>query len=172
MSALSRKQVIVLAKLARQAWDAMPEGDREAFLDANPELSVSACFTAWRHWQTGLACGVQSLRAATQEDYLKIRARFLHLAGRDAEAMGDLVRDQEHGRIVAWQKLHKALAERGLAQGYAEAICRRQYKCALGEATEKQLWRLLYTVRNRRKAQRPAAGPQYVQAECGTLKSG
>ena len=53
---------------------------------------------------------------------------------------------------IALHKLTESCADRGLQMSYAEAICRRQYKCDLSEANAKQLWQLNFTVRNRRKA--------------------
>jgi hypothetical protein len=58
--------------------------------------------------------------------------------------------------------------ERGLKfPDYPGAICRAQNKCGLGGATEKQLWRLVYTVRNRKKKK---CGVR--SAECGVKKNG
>ncbi len=156
MSELSREQKAEIGALARQAWLAWP--GREGFLESNGELSATECFTAWRHWQQGLACGKQSLCACTSEgDYLRLRAHFLALGGDQMAATRALVRHASEPARIAFFKLREAIAERGLREEYAAAICRRQFRCSLAEASERQLWCLVYTVRNRRKAAMSAA---------------
>lgn len=149
-SPLSHIQKAEIGKLARQAWLAW-DGS-EAFLETNGELSASACFAAWRHWQQGLACGRQSLRECTGEDYQLLRAHFLQLAGLEASAARAQERHISNPERIARYKLRQALAEASLPVEYAAAICRRQYRCSLAEASERQLWCLVFTVRNRRKA--------------------
>lgn len=151
-SLLSRTQKAEIGQLATQAWRVW-EG-REAFLEANGELSTSACFSAWRHWQQGLACGRQSLRECTGEDYQLLRAHFLKLAGLEASARRAEERHISNPQRIARYKLRKALAAAGLPENYAAAICRRQYRCTLDDASERQLWCLVYTVRNRRHSAR------------------
>jgi hypothetical protein len=119
--------------------------------------------------------GVQSLRLCTSEGhYLRLMAHFADLAGDGDSALRLLLRHGEEPRITAYFKLRQALAERGLDEGYAAVICRRQYKRELGHASEKQLWNLFYTVRNRRKAlpkaQRQKA-PRKVREHSGTLSA-
>lgn len=150
MTGLSNLQKRDIAIAARQAYDAWPE--REAFEAINVELSRSECFNAWRHVEQGKAAGIQSLREMTQAHYGRVLAHFQRLAGHEAVAQRTLVRDQDNPRRIARWKLDQALRERGLDAGYAAAICRRQYRCGLDEASERQLWRLVYTVRNRRPA--------------------
>lgn len=168
MTALDNGQKAEIAMLARQAYEAWD--GREAFERCNPNLTATECFAAWRHVEQGKACGVQSLRACTQDEFLKLRAHFRALLGQDAAAVRDLLRHQEEPRIRARWKLQRALQERGLDESYAAAICRRQFKCALGDASEKQLWNLYFTITNRRAKQ-----PQFkarrirVHAKAGAL---
>lgn len=169
---LSNQQKGEIAKLARLAYDAWDQ--REEFELANPTLSRTACFEAWRRVEQGKAVGVQSLRLCTSEQhYLRLMAHFADLAGDGASALRLLLRHGEEPRIRAFFKLQAALAERGLDEGYAAAICQRQYKRPLGEASEKQLWNLFFTVRNRRKplakAPRP---PRKIKETQGTLSAG
>jgi hypothetical protein len=110
-------------------------------------------FNAWRYEQAVEACGVASLRVATQREYKLIEGRLLMLKGNAAAAQRAEERAATEPRRLAMFKLREALAERGLHESYAAAICGRQFKRPLAEATEKQLWCLVYTVRNRRKAQ-------------------
>ena len=76
-----------------------------------------------------------------------------------AAAERTLARDADNDRRIARYKLDQALRERGLGESYAAAICRTQYRCSLAEASPRQLWRLVYTIRNRRRPARPAAQP-------------
>lgn len=167
-SFLSNEQKSILCRLAREAYDAW--SGREAFEEANPTLSVSKCFEAWRRVEQGKAVGQQSLRLCTQDAFLRLRAHFKAMLGNGDGAVRDLLRNAEEKRIRARWKLQQALDQRGLDENYAGAICRRQFKCELGDASEKQLWALFFTVTNRRKAL-PGAARQgrYVKAQLGTL---
>ena len=143
--------------LARRAWDSI--GQKEA-----SALGLSG-FDEWRRFQTEVAVGKDSLRIATQEDFLPIQAHFFSLLGESKRAQAAMDRHQTNPRRIAFANLEKNCRERGLTLNYPGAICRRQYNCALHEATEKQIWALVYTVRNRRKAL-PAApfGGQHREA--------
>jgi hypothetical protein len=154
MTPLSILQKREIAQLARRAYDAWSE--REAFEAINTGQSKTACFEAWRHVEQGNACGVQSLCACTQAHYGRLVAHFQALGGNAAAATRTLVRDADNDRRIARYKLDEALRERGLREEYAAAICRRQYRCGLDGANARQLWSLLYTIRNRRK---PASAP-------------
>jgi hypothetical protein len=165
-----KRQISKLAKRAYDQWEG-----REAFEECNPTMSRSACFSAWRHAETLKATGyrTQSLREAISErDYLPLLAHFSHFLGDGAGALKHLLRHAEGARIQIFFKLQQALAERGLDEAYAVAICRRQYKCDLGDASEKQLWSLFFTVRNRRKVAAPTAhkpAPKRIKESLGTL---
>jgi hypothetical protein len=168
-SPLSNEQKGILCRLAREAYDAW--SGRDAFEECNPELSRSKCFEAWRRVEQGKAVGIQRLTECTQDHFLPLRAHFKAMLGNGAGALQDQLRSQEEPRIRARWKLQQALDERGLNEAYAASICQRQFRCSLGDASEKQLWALFFTVTNRRK---PLAGaqprrPQYVKAKLGTL---
>lgn len=150
MTGLSLFQKREIAIAARRAYDA--KQDREAFEAINSDLSRSACFEAWRHVEQGKAVGIQSLREMTQAHWAPVMAHFKRLAGDQAGADRTLARDADNGRRIARYKLDEALRERGLGEAYAASICRSQNRCELDHASEKQLWRILYTVRNRRPA--------------------
>jgi hypothetical protein len=155
MSLLTNDQKRALGILAHKAWLVCP--DREALLAVNSEMSATAVEAAWRHVQQGQAVGIQSLRMCTQDHFGRLKAHFLKLAGEDEAATRAIVRDQDNGRRIAFFKLEQNLRERGLEMSYAGAICRNQFKCSLAEATEQQLWKLVYTVRNRKKPVKHAA---------------
>jgi len=161
-----------VAKLARAAYESW-EG-REQWEESNGEFSRTKCFEIWRHAETAkVTGGIASLRDCVSEvHYLPLVAHFNDLAGKGGAALRALLRHQEERRITPFFKLQQALAERGLDEAYAAAICRRQYKCELGDASEKQLWSLVFTIRNRRKVaqvkeRKPA--PRRIAASLGTL---
>lgn len=150
MPVLSPRQKADIGKLATRAWRAWP--GRAEFLAANPELSPSACFAAWRHVEQGKAVGKQSLLDCTSEcDFLRLCAHFLRIAREYDAANSAQLRAGTESRRIAEHKLREELRERGLAEEYAASICRRQFRCALREANAKQLWCLVFTIRNRRK---------------------
>ncbi|MCX6908124.1 MAG: sigma-70 family RNA polymerase sigma factor [Verrucomicrobia bacterium] len=125
---------------------------REAFEHVHGRpASSEAEFNAWRYEQAAEECGVSSLCAATQREYKLVEARFLRLKGQARAAVRAHERAATEPTRLAMFKLREALRERGLAESYAEAICRRQFKRGLNEASARQLWCLVFTVRNRRK---------------------
>lgn len=161
---LSRRQKRLVAQAAAAAWAVCPE--REGYLDANPGLSASAVADAWRRVQQGEVLGLprQSLREATQADFPALMAHFLALREQwcpapqpvDTPAPSErwAARAATDGGRRALYVLRRELASAGLAEEYAAAICRRQYRCGLAEASERQIWRLVFTVRNRGRAKR------------------
>ncbi|HLP01584.1 MAG TPA: hypothetical protein VK163_06135 [Opitutaceae bacterium] len=153
---LSHLQKRDIAVAARRAYDRWPE--REAFEAINSDQSKTACFDAWRHVETGKAAGgTQSLCECTQAQYARVLAHFQRLAGQESVAQHTEAKDQDNPRRIALWHLDKALRERGLSLEYASKMSRGQYRCTIDEASAGQLWRLIYTIRNRHKATvRPA----------------
>lgn len=151
MRPLSRRQKAEVCMLARRAWEARPEEQEEWRGGLNAGLSESALFRAWRREQQQSACGMTSLTTCLQEaDFPRLMAHFSTLAGDAQQAGYWLERLLEDGRNRALHVLKRETERFDLAwPGYPGAICGRQYKCGLGAATEKQLWCLVYTVRNR-----------------------
>jgi hypothetical protein len=66
------------------------------------------------------------------------------------------MRAETEPRRMAMHKLRRDCADRGLSLDYPAAICRRQYRCALEDASPTQLWQLVFTIRNRRPTRRAA----------------
>lgn len=148
---LSNLQKRDIAIAARQAYDAWPE--REAFEAINSELSRTACFDAWRHVEQGKAVGgIQSLCEMTQAHYADVLAHFQELAGDDEAAARTKARGKDNGRRIARFKLNRELAARGLDLSWAATICRNKFKCDLERASEAQLWKIFYDVRNSKHA--------------------
>jgi hypothetical protein len=100
-----------------------------------------------------------SLRDCTQRDVLKLVAHFEDLAGQPGRAIDAHMRDEMKDSSIAMRKLEVECAERGLDLSYPAKICQKQYKCALEDAAPNQLWRLVFTVRNRRKVRREMECP-------------
>lgn len=103
----------------------------------------------WRHAQSIKAVG-RRITEAGQRDFLPLRAHFLDLLGKSDVALNVLLRAESEPQRIALHMLQKACTERGLPLAYPEAICQKQNNCCLAEANAKQIWRLVFTVRNRR----------------------
>ena len=106
----------------------------------------------WRRNQQFICTGKASLVDCVQADYLPLCGHFQRLGGEE----GDATRTENHALTedhrVAMHKLRSECAARGLAMAYPAAICRRQHRCELEQATPRQVWCLVFTVRNRRSA--------------------
>jgi len=135
---LSHHQKRYLSQLARRAWEA---AEREV---GTPE--------EFRHAEVARACGKAGLRCCSQDDYKHVEAHLLDLCGEPGKALAAHVAAVTQPRREAEAVLARACREAGLQLGYAAAICQRQFHCTLGDANERQLWNLVYTVRNRGRA--------------------
>ncbi|MDF3129265.1 hypothetical protein P0Y35_08665 [Kiritimatiellaeota bacterium B1221] len=157
MQPLSKKQKAEICILAQKAWKKGAGAEWKGGL--NEGVSETALFRAWRREQQQSACGMSSLTTCLHEaDFPRLMAHFCTLAGEHDQAGYWLERLLEDGRNRVLHILKRETARFDLAwPGYPGAICRRQYKCGLGAASEKQLWALVYTVRNRgtRKKKKP-----------------
>jgi len=126
---------------------------REAFEKMHGRAPASAAeLEAWRREQQQKACGLLSLTFADQKDYPALEAHFLDLLGESGKAFMRLLKPELKEQRQALAVLARDCRERGLNLGYPSAICRKQYKCTLEEASPKQIWRLVFTIRNRRQA--------------------
>ena len=112
----------------------------------------TATRTAWRREQQALAVGISSLCSCTQTHYGALKAHFQALAGKLDRALDTHLHHQANAKRQAYYLVLDACRRGGLHPGYANAICKRQYRCELSEASEPQLKRILYTVRNRANA--------------------
>ncbi len=147
---LSRTQKQRLAILSREAYASQPNLVRGA-----------TKFDCWRHAQAIKCCG-RRISEAGQGDYLPLKAHFLDLAGKPVAAMQAHMRRETEPQRIALHKLARECAAKGLSLAYPATICRAQYRCTLEEANEKQLWRLFFTVRNRRHSAPPALADDNV----------
>jgi hypothetical protein len=133
---LSREQKARICIMAREAFQITTD---------------DADFTDWRRDQQLRACGKESLKEAVQSDYLPLRAHFENLLGKSDRALETHLRAAQEPQRIAMMKLRAACDDAGLDLAYPSKICRQQYKCELDEANANQLWRLVFTVRNRKK---------------------
>ena len=141
---LTNDQKRILSPLARRAFNrelALARGRGEKLADLNEQKL--------RHEHVARACGKLGLRCCTQDDYGAVKAHFLDLLGEHAQAFRAVHHGEGNARRVAEYKLVQACEGAGLTLAYAAKICANQFKCALEDATEKQLWCLMFTVQNR-----------------------
>lgn len=115
----------------------------------SPDISTRAR-AQYRHDQVVAACGKIGLRCCSQDDYKLVEAHFLALVGEHGRAFNSFVRATTESRRVAEHKIIEACNEFGFKLSYADSICRQQNNgLGLDDVTEKKLWQIFYTVRNR-----------------------
>lgn len=156
---LSRVQLKVLAQLAKAAWDKLPAAEKQRITDAASEaandpfgLSETKACEYWRKQEQLRVTGHESMSLMTQRDYVKMRGQWQFLAGEYTApvkaVLGELTEDARRLRHL----VREACAENGHAfPAYPAAICRRQYRCELDDASAEQLTTLLITVKNRKR---------------------
>jgi hypothetical protein len=143
---LNNDQKRILAKLATRAFQrecALARGRGE-----RPQTDTPAA-TAFRRREVVRATGKAGLRCCSQDDYGAVKGHFLNLLGEAGQAFEAIHHGEGNARRIAEFKLLKACETAHLPLSYVAKICANQFKCALEEATEKQLWCLMFTVQNR-----------------------
>ena len=145
---LTNRQKQLLAQLAARAFKLRPR-------TWSAVAESKAAQDDWRRAEVAKACGKHGLRCCRQADFLAVQAHFLAMMpGAQPAALNTYIRAaSEPARSAEWH-LWNALKKWGISPNYAEAICRRQYKCAITEATPKQLWNLKFTIDARGRAKR------------------
>ena len=123
--------------------------------------------TDFRHAECIKVCGKRITEAA-QRDFLPLKAHFQDLGGKSGQALNTLLRAESEPQRIAMHKLTQECRSRKLSLSYPEAICRKQYHCNLTQASAKQLWHLVFTIRNRRKTSRQDAKPQREKTKKST----
>jgi hypothetical protein len=142
---LTNHQKAYLAQLAARA--------HRAWIAQDPPTRSAITAEEFRHHQVASATGKLGLRCCSQDDYKTAEAHFLNLLGHTGEALNAHLRAATETRRVARYKLDQACAEFGLSINYANAICRRQHRgLTIDDITERQIWQLVYTIRNRGRA--------------------
>jgi hypothetical protein len=125
-------------------------------------------FDAWRratlHDVVG-AAAPDSFRAVTQRDYAAVMDYFGRLAGdKRAEARrSDIIADEERRALWALNLVEGEVAGmlggREGARRYADALFRKIHKTDRYGATARQVWAVIFTLRNRANSKRTTARP-------------
>lgn len=117
-------------------------------------------FNAWKYQQTDIACGLESLREATNKHFRSILAHFLRLAGKEAEAAAlwartgrvagsDQVNDTHENRDVARAIIRDLITKSNgrLNPPYVAAIAKGKFgEPDLDKLTAKNLQDLVFTL--------------------------
>jgi hypothetical protein len=152
---LANSQQRHLSQLARRALNLV----RSLALGRGEQFEVDE--DTWRREEVIAACGKHGLRCCSQDDYKLVEAHFLDRLGAHGAAFTAQLRAATEKRRQAEAVLCREIKLAGLHLNYANSICQRQYRCTIFDATEKQLWTLIYTIRNRAAAKRRTAnGPR------------
>jgi hypothetical protein len=128
---------------------------REAFLHGieSGSLSETAEFDSWRHDQVMRVVERGGFRECRNEDYLPLKAHFLRLLDRTAEAEEALAKYDTETRSWALNRLQHAckLAADVLpdAMNYASGFIRNHRGVGIDDASDKDLWAAMYTVKRR-----------------------
>ena len=144
LSPLTREQKRRLVMLARTAYDRVGCREGQTFAD-------------WRHEQQQAACGLSSLRAATQRDFRTLRGHFRAIAGDKVGAFRDFLASETGDAGFALAKLRHEIRNAAdvIQDGerYVQSIARSRFKTSdLNALGAKQVWNLIFDVR--RAAQR------------------
>ena len=118
---------------------------------AHAVMCIGYSVETWRREQQVVAVAQESLTTCCQADYLTLESHFEYLAGNGGNAFNAAYRDLDERTRQARHALDGSLKDRGLDVSYAEKLCQTQYKRGLDKATADQLWRIKYTVDNRRE---------------------
>ena len=135
---LSNEQKARLSLLAKRAarLQYLPESGKE--------------HDAWRQ-ERSLALAKVRISEARQRHWNDLHAVWQDLAGEPDKAFNTLMRADGNPRRVAKFKLDQELKARGLADKYAATICFSMFKVSLADASAKQLWKVLFTIRSHKK---------------------
>lgn len=137
--------------------DSVEPSKDQGSTESHPTVSESEILRRWRHDAVVKACGKLGLRCCSQDDYKLVEAHFLNVLNEPGKAFKAHVRAQGNDERIAEWKLMQAIKEAepcGINRAYAEAICKRQYGCTIIEASAKQKWNLMFTIKNRASAKR------------------
>jgi len=149
LNLFSPKQRSSLAIIAGQAYD---------YQCAKGLLSgISA--DEWRREEVERLTGYAGLTQCPAQFYNKLASHFSDLAGRADAALNHLLRESTEPKRQAEAVLLRELSKAGLPLNYAESISRDKFQCAVLDCDTRQLWQLIYTVRNRSKAKRRTLPP-------------
>lgn len=130
-------------------------------------------FDTWRKGALHDVVGAgapDSFKAITQHDYAAVLDYFARLGDGEAHDAGALTSGDERCRAFWSLKVEEGLAgdcfggEDG-ARRYADALFRKIHRCARHEATARQVWAVIFTLRNRAARMRSKTAPGTRGAE-------
>lgn len=105
-------------------------------------------FDVWRKDEMERTVGVDSVKLvpSTGDAWIHLMVHFLTLAG-DIKAAYELgLRLGTSQKRIVLTHLAQALLKNNLHQNYAPAILRRKYHVTLDDATDRQIWHVIYTI--------------------------
>lgn len=150
LASMQPAEIKPLVMLARKAFDYLLEAGR---------LGDAAEFDAWRHAQCLLTVERSGFRECRHEDFLPLKAHFLRLMGRTAEADAALVRQETQPRRLAMFHLQEACKEanaaaqdagiRFYALAYAGGFLRNKRGVGIEDADDKALWHATYVLKRK-----------------------
>lgn len=134
---LSNTQKATLSQTAKRAW----QRHREHGLTEETE----------KDWRTreAIECCKCRISEATNGNFLALDAHFKNLAGDSGGAFKATMKMPGDEKRQAMAKLKAELKKAGKDISYAEAISKDTFKRTLEEASPAQVWKLMFTVRNR-----------------------
>lgn len=130
-------------------------------------------FETFRHAAAFDACGVGSFRAMQQRHYMPALLHFRSLAGHNVVQSQARLATDDSRRALGQLKMEcqRAADCFGGWQGawaYASTLFRKIHRCEAATATAKQVWQVIFTLRNRAIAARKRAMPARIDSEAGS----
>ncbi len=148
LAPLSNEQKQNLAALAHYAYDAT------AVRSTGSQVS----FDEWRHAEVRRTVHRAGLRDCLNMHYLPLKARFLDLAGHTGASVRALVKAETEPRSWALNRLYaEAKAAEDVlprAMDYAKGFLRNKRGVTLDEASDKDIWHAVFTIRRKAQAER------------------
>jgi len=131
-------------------------------------------FEAFRHAAAFDACGVASFRAMQQRHYLPALLHFRALAGQNViQSQARLATDDSRRALgqlkLECQRSAECFGGWQGAWAYSGTLFRKIHRCEAATATAKQVWQVIFTLRNRASATRKRAIPARINSEAGSL---
>lgn len=149
LSNAQKRHLSILARRAFRRAAALARGRGEAFAESEEQF---------RHREVTTATGKIGLRCAGQDDYRAIEAHLWSLLKEEGRAFTAHVKAQTNSHrqaeAVLAREIEAAADVIPDALRYITSICRAQFRCSPLDASEKQLWNLVYTLRNRAASRR------------------
>lgn len=139
---LSRDEKWQLTALARRTYQQLQQAG---------QIPAGQTEDAFRQTEAVKACQ-RRISEATAGDRMLIQAHFLRLKGSVREAQRATAKAASTATDIALHHLRQALAEGDKTEAYAAGIARRIFKRELNELSHKEVWNVIYTVRNANNA--------------------